>query len=522
MRLSRAPVTLLLGLGSILPFCQPPRAAAQQQDEPPSATHETVPPSSSTHGPMAAVTLNTVEGARRWQLVLPYPLRDTLLLPKSGGGHRVILLLGEHREGGGGRDPASQVLSFDLETPTEIVPLTTPQQHRPVEITLAGDLKSGKVRPFALTATGVLALDLDGPERAREVLRHPPGSRPGFPEKGLSNTPGSSILPLVQAGSISLYRPTVDARLLPAGTHRLPVRAQRKSHSLRLDSPPVTLLDRPEGSPLLVIGPEAQGPRRLRTLLVDPSKPEDPEPTEAWSLLPATEEVASSWYAWVDGRPILLVTTYSADKVGVFEKQKLRVFSLRPDRTRRGSSPSLARLTASRRWQILDPVLADVDADGKQDLVVIQPEGLGGGKLILEAHSSLSLGRFRQTPRKTVIPVTGQVWSYGEDVNGDGIPDLAAVEENQVLIFLGNPDPRKRSFMERKARWSLPLSQGPKESEDVFVTVGTGDIDVDSSSVHSPNALRLADLDGDGRAEILVSRAGGEDRSLVEIFQLDL
>ena len=32
------------------------------------------------------------------------------------------------------------------------------------------------------------------------------------------------------------------------------------------------------------------------------------------------------WYELLDGRPILVVTTNSADKLGIFEEQRLRVF----------------------------------------------------------------------------------------------------------------------------------------------------------------------------------------------------
>ena len=469
----------------------------------------------------AAVSESTLAGADRWELALPYPHLDLLPVPKAAGGHRLLLLA----RGEGGRDPEdrkAQVFAFDLESPTAVVSLTLPAVTRPLELTFTEDPESGSPRPFAITETGLLPLGLDRPRERGEILEHPAGIRPSFPRRGLSNAGEGSLLALLQVGFVALYRTGGDGFLDSVGTHRLPVRAQRKVHSLRLESPQVTLLTRPGGrSPLLAIGPEAHGKRRLRTVLVDPSATAETEPTEAWSLLPAPEEVASSWYAWVDGRPILLVATYSAEKLGIFEKQKLRVFSLRPDRTRKGSAPSLARLTASRRWQLLDPVLSDVDGDGKEDLVILQPEGLGGGKLILEAHTSLGLGRFRQTSRRTVAPVAGEVWRYGKDLSGDGIGDLAAIDEGRILIFRGRSDPRKRLFVERKPRWVLPLGEAPDAAVEVAQGIGADEpVEADSAPTPDPGALQLADLDGDGRAEILVSRTGPEGGSLLAIYRL--
>ena len=54
------------------------------------------------------------------------------------------------------------------------------------------------------------------------------------------------------------------------------------------------------------------------------------------SSLPGEEKVVQSLLARVDGRPCLCAVTLRSDRVGVFEKKKLRVYELAPDRTRSG------------------------------------------------------------------------------------------------------------------------------------------------------------------------------------------
>ena len=85
---------------------------------------------------------------------------------------------------------------------------------------------------------------------------------------------------------------------------------------------------------------------------------------------------------------MLIVTTTEADKIGVFAKQRFRLFPLAADRSRAGTPPSLAFETESNRWFPVDPAVVDLDRDGKQDLVVLQPENRT--EVALEQRSVLS------------------------------------------------------------------------------------------------------------------------------------
>ena len=64
--------------------------------------------------------------------------------------------------------------------------------------------------------------------------------------------------------------------------------------------------------------------------------------------LPAAEVVQWHRYMMLNDAPVLVLTVNSADKMGIFERQRLRVFDLRADRTRAGAGPLLEGRTASR------------------------------------------------------------------------------------------------------------------------------------------------------------------------------
>src|SRR4029077_1692238 len=122
---------------------------------------------------------------------------------------------------------------------------------------------------------------------------------------------------------------------------------------------PATAIPVPGGEPLQVVGPEENGKLRLRTLLLDSGG----SPAEPWPRLPGPENVDSFRYAALDGRPVLLVFTSDAEKLGIFAKQRLRLFPLSADRSRSGQPPALAFETETHRWFPVDTVLRDLDRD---------------------------------------------------------------------------------------------------------------------------------------------------------------
>jgi hypothetical protein len=278
----------------------------------------------------------------------------------------------------------------------------------------------------------------------------------------------------------------------------LPTAAVRHRRGVRLTSPPATLLRLGDGD-VYAIGPEPVGDRRLRTVL---RRPDAGQAQEAWSRLPGREHLQWSWFDVLDGRPILVVTTNSADKLGVFERQRLRLFTLYDDRTRAGVGPWLVAETTSRRWQRVEPFVADLDADGDQDLVIAQVDGLGGGGVALEAFVNSGRRGFEAARRRASIDTAADGWHFGSDLTGDGLPDLVLVGAGEIAVHETAAPGHGRRLVARRPRWVFAGADIPRASASV--EVGRGG--VVARQHDDPSATpRLLDLDGDGRDEILVA-----------------
>jgi hypothetical protein len=301
--------------------------------------------------------------------------------------------------------------------------------------------------------------------------------------------------------------------------HELPVRARRDAAGLLLSTLRVTALPRSGGPSLYASGPEAHGRTRLRTVLIDPAAPEPARRIEAWSQLPGPEEVIASWYVLLDNRPFLIVTTANAEKVGLFVKQRLRVFPLVADRSRAGRRPVLAAETESRRWNGVVPAVLDVDRDGREDLVVVQPEGLAGKTLVAQAWLGRGDGGFQPGGRKTVLDVEAEDWSYGQDFTGDGIADLVAVSRDRMLAFAGLTDPKGKNVLERKP-WSTATLRPTSSGKTVQMSIGTEGTRVEAGGVVEIGTPSLVDLDGDGRAEVIFLAPNEGGRGSVRVVRL--
>jgi hypothetical protein len=198
----------------------------------------------------------------------------------------------------------------------------------------------------------------------------------------------------------------------------------------------------------------------------------------------------------------------------VFAKQRFRLFPLGSDRSRSGQAPSLSFDTESNRWFPVDPVLLDLDRDGKQDLVVLQPEGVGGGDLVIDTFFGQGGGRFERPRRLKLSNLESRAWVFGRDLTGDGVADLAAFGEKGLRVFAGTADPR-RELLDQRPRQTVALDTRGKV--EVSVAVGTGGMETSSNRTGLLGGPQAEDLDGDGRAEILLfsRNAGGRGRVMV-------
>ncbi len=460
--------------------------------------------------PAIGVTVANVAGARVTDAVLPGQLLDTAL-PRGADGRRSILAL------------------VTPDDPKSVVPPKGPRALYRIDPARPGTARK-LLDGLPPECNALAAADL-GAGGGEEILLGAPGKlwtlgspdSPAAPRLLLEATgldlrlwsPGAPFR-AVEVGRLRTWMPDAG-RLVPGPEQRLPVTAARDGQALRLSSLPVSVVPGPDGAPpLQAIGPEDNGKVRLRTVLLGP----DGERTEAWAQLPGKEKVESFRYLFLDGRPALIVTASDAETLGLFGKQRFRLYFLEGGRSRAGQPPALAFETETSFWFPVDTVAADVDRDGRQDLVVIQPEGMGGGDLMIDTFFGQGAGRFERPRRVKLGGLEARLWSYGRDLTGDGAADLVTLSRDGIRVFAGTADPRK-SLLDRRAAATVPTAGG-QESVSVSVGVGGGanGTNVAATRAASIAGPHLEDLDGDGRPEILVASTSSVGRGRVKVVRL--
>lgn len=339
--------------------------------------------------------------------------------------------------------------------------------------------------PLPPDADVLAVADLDG-DGAPELLAGAPGriwslgdpSVPGPPRLILAHPSVdlASARPLLDpalpfpspaVGRLRWYAPAATGALQPAGSAPLPVQTRRRAHGLELSSPHPTLLPAAAGQPpRWAVGPEAHGGRRLRSLLIDPLSA-DGATHEYWSMLPAPERVETARYVSLDGRPALAVFTYAADRLGIFDQARLRLFRLEADRTRAGATPVLAVDTTSHRWQRAAVAVADWDADGHDDVSIAQVKGLGAGAILIETYRGLAGARYDRRPEKVRLDLPDATWRWPDDadLDGDHLPDLIALSHGRLVIYTSTGR-RNGTALAETPRWEITWPEPEKASED--------------------------------------------------------
>lgn len=366
-----------------------------------------------------------------------------------------------------------------------------------------------------LLVGGLGRLDSLGPLANPGGVRRTLVEHPGFDLRSLAPRPlrvgVDARLAAAEVGHLRVWAPAAGGlRLI---SHRpLPLAVERTASGLRMASPRVVEVAGSGGSTSWVAGPLAIGTSRLRSLLF---AGDSDAAVEAWSALPAPEAVDANWAVALDGVPVLVVRTQGAERLDLFERQRLRVLPLRDDRTRAGVPPRLAVELDAKRWQSTEIVAGDVDGDGRDDLAAVFPEGISGGDLVVQVWRGAGGGRFEPRAQRSDLDDAPEQWLLAAGATAEGGPALLMVWPDRVeLRALGGG----RRAVEPSPRFALPLAAPANARSEVAVSVGgAGGATVERRT--EIEALGLAELDGRPGAEALVLTPAADGGDLLVLVR---
>jgi hypothetical protein len=355
-----------------------------------------------------------------------------------------------------------------------------------------------------LRAEGIDALLAPGFDGERRRLDDPGvDSYPEIPYGIRSGGADPGSWRLATVGGLRTYGPGEgDAPFGLRSEVALAPAVSRTSAGLSLRTSAVSVV----GKGILATAPTAAGKTRLRAGILTPEAAPNARAMDCWLRLPAPERLIDSAFFLLDDAPHIAVTTTSAEKLGLFSEKLLRVYPLRPDRTRAGTAPALATETRMNLWQQPRFRILDADGDGRKDLVIAYWKGLKHGTVVLDTYLRQPDGAFAASARSQEIDVENEDRSYlgyGDDVTGDGIPDLLLLAGESLVVHAGRRDTRAgRSLVEDAPTLRVPVAGASGGKEHVEISIGSAGV-AGGAIPGRTGAPVTVDLDGDGKREVL-------------------
>lgn len=479
--------------------------------------------------PTAAVHVAVVRLADGWRadLALDGPLLGWAL-PRDRDGHRTLFLLAGPKPGATSSGAAAACTVRDkAKTPGSNARLYRWRSESPETLELMGTgLAEGTLDSADIDGDGQeeLILQYDGgidlvtmpsagPTATRALVADPLlgtvccGPRLAWDSAAAKD----SALRVALLGAFRSYGPGREGGLAITSELETPERVSPGAERLVVQSPavrPIGML--PTGRMVFATEPEALGRRRLRSMLLDPDGPAEKRAVESWALFPQPESVVDSAFAILQGAPVLIVTTTSADKLSLLGEKALRIYPLGGDRTRAGDTPLFAATTGINLWQRTFPTVVDLDGDGRDDLVLAYWKGLKNAIAALEVYKGGAASGFAK-PRSVSFDIEeGEkaFMEFGPDVDGDGRPDLLLFAKRELLVFPGSePDRAIQNPVASRASRRIPLALDLPRPRGNSMSMSLAGFQI-SRSAGGLGAPHLVDLDGDGRPEAVFAGDG--------------
>jgi hypothetical protein len=323
----------------------------------------------------------------------------------------------------------------------------------------------------------------------------------------LPESPDPLHLRVTGNGTLKLYGPVEGASTWDLRSQvDLPTRSNPYPGMLLLTTPQVRTIGRTEdGHLLLGAGPIPYGDQRLRTILIQLDDLDAPQVLDIWSRVPRGEFVDRSGYLMLDGQPHLWVATDNNEEVVIFgSNEALRVYRLTPDRTRAGGMPVVAFEKVKDFLETRLIYGQDLNGDDHDDLLFISRDG---DDLMLTAYLQKKNGRFSSSFNRQVLEEGRRPLAYGDDLDGDGRPDLLVSGRDSLRIHSGvEPSVSgKLALVSDRPSWGA----GRRRATDGRPELVRCD----------DRKATLSDLDGDGRTEWLCAGSDKHDRSYFKIIR---